>query len=148
MGGWIGAVVIYVTLALAGAAVGVVGAFVQANSADLGSLSMPYGIVIAIAAAVALFWLARFVVRRPRAGVIVAAAGWLAGVLPLSTGRPEGDVVLPSGDLRSYLYLFLPMLAAAVIATLAPAARKADRVLAPGKVGMRDVEHGDTRQLS
>lgn len=110
--------VIYVTLAIAGLFVSVVGAFVHSDSTDLGPIPVPYGLFVAIGAVVSLFWIGRATAPNARSGVIVAGAAWLIGVLPLSTGRPEGDVVLPGGDLRSYAYLFVPLIAAAILATL------------------------------
>lgn len=119
-------IVIYVALVIMGFVVGVAGAFVQAIDTSIAGVPVPYGLVIAVGAAASAFWLARLIAPRGRAGVIVASAAWLVGVLPLSTGRPEGDIILPGGDARSYAYLFLPVLIAAALATLPSPDRRHD----------------------
>ena len=110
-------IAVYLALALAGLLAGLTGVFVQALSVRIGGLPVRYGVAIAAGGAIGLFILGRLVTSS-RAGVIVPAAGWLLAILPFTTSRPEGDTVLSGNGPGSYIFLFLPTLAAAMLATL------------------------------
>jgi hypothetical protein len=96
----------------------------KAYSTRVGSVPIRYGVAVAVAGAVSLFALGRSVART-RAGVIAPATGWLLAILPFTVTRPEGDTVLSGNGPGAYLFLFLPTLAAATLATLpAPASSR------------------------
>jgi len=106
----------YIGLAVAGVVVAVIGVFVQAADLRLGGVSIPYGIFLVLGAAIGLFLIGR-IVMRTRAGVVIPAVAYTLTALPLTSGRPEGDVLTPSSDLRSWAYLLVPIAAAVIIAT-------------------------------
>ena len=109
----------YAALALGGLVAGVVGVFVQALSSTLGPVPVRYGVAVAVAGTVGLFALGRSVTGA-RAGVIVPASAWLLAILPFTITRPEGDTVLSGNGPGAYVFLLLPMLAAAALATMPP----------------------------
>jgi hypothetical protein len=74
-------------------AAGVLSAFVHKAALDLGGLSLPVGLVAALAAAAALVLLAR-TVAGSRAAVLVVGAAYGLPVLVLSQLRAEGDLVV------------------------------------------------------
>ncbi|MBW8481463.1 DUF6113 family protein [Actinomadura parmotrematis] len=96
----------YAVLALLGAALGVVGSFLQGFGPAF------LAVAVLIAANAALAWLAAWGMGS-RLGGIVPAAAWLAVVLVLSRQRPEGDLVVP-GTTSGYVFLIGGMVALAV----------------------------------
>jgi Family of unknown function (DUF6113) len=113
----VGSIVVYLVLALTGLASGLVGVFVQALSVRVGPVPVRYGVAVAAGGAIALFVLGRLITSA-RAGVVVPAAGWLLAILPFTVSRPEGDTVLAGNGPGAYIFLFMPTLAAATLATL------------------------------
>ncbi len=113
----VGSIAVYIGLALGGLASGLVGAFVQALSLRVGSLPVRYGVAVAGGGAIGLFVLGRLITSA-RAGAIVPAAGWLLAILPFTVSRPEGDTILAGNGPGVYIFLVLPMLGAATLATL------------------------------
>lgn len=92
-----------VACALAGSATGIAGAFVQADRLILGDVVVPWGMLLAVAAVVA-------VVRGSvwgmgsRAGGWLAFAGWLAFTVLLATQSPSGDLAISGGG-RQWTYV-------------------------------------------
>lgn len=113
------AIAIYVALALGGFAAGVLGVFVQALSNTVGPVPVRYGVAVAAAGAIGLFALGR-AVTGSRAGVIVPATAWFLAILPFTLTRPEGDTVLSGNGPGAYVFLIVPTLAAAALATIPP----------------------------
>jgi hypothetical protein len=112
-------IAIYAALALSGLAAGILGVFVQALRSTAGPIPVRYGVAVAVAGAVGLFALGRSVTGS-RAGVIVPASAWFLAILPFTITRPEGDAVLSGNGPGAYLFLALPTLAAAALATVPP----------------------------
>ena len=104
---------------VAGAAVGLAGAFVQGARVRVGDLALPWGLLLAVAATVALLVLARSLGGGSAWPARAAVVGWAATVVPLSLGRPEGDVVLTS-RWSGLLYLLAGVVAAGVALALPP----------------------------
>lgn len=97
-----------VLAALLGVVVGVVSAFQALRTVH----GIWVGVGFAVIAAAALsFGLAR--ATRASGAPVAATVGWMAAVLYLSTGRPEGDVVVP-GSGQGYAFLLLGVLALAL----------------------------------
>jgi hypothetical protein len=92
--------------------VGVAGSFVQAMDAYVGDVRLPWGVVLAIGATAALVLLAR-ATTSSRWSVGLVAAGWLAGVIPFTFHRPEGDLVIQSG-MTGLLFLVAGVVVAGV----------------------------------
>ena len=92
-------------LALAGLWTGAAGAFAQAITFDFAGVALPVGLVGALAVTATVLLTGARVVRS-RTGAVVPALGWLVAVLVLSSGRPEGDLVLPA-NAGSYAFLLL-----------------------------------------
>lgn len=99
----VGLVLATLALTVAGAGVGVVGAFLQGRSVEIGGVGLPVGILLALCATVAVFVLAGAAVGN-RLGVVGPGIGWVVAVLMLATRRPEGDLVLPA-TATGYAYL-------------------------------------------
>lgn len=97
---------------LLGLAVGVLGAFVHAATWDVLGISVPIGLVLAVAAGAVVLLLARRWAQS-RWGIAVVLAAWLAPVLPLSQVTGEGDLVL-AADGPGVAYLVLVTLLGAV----------------------------------
>ena len=112
-------IAIYAALALGGLVAGVLGVFVQALRTTAGPVSVRYGVAVAAAGAVGLFALGRSLTGS-RAGVLVPASAWFIAILPFTVTRPEGDSVLSGNGPGAYVFLVLPMLAAAALATVPP----------------------------
>lgn len=121
----------YLSLVVAGFAVGVAGSFVQAVSIRLGPIPVPLGLAGMLAATGSVFFAGAWLDSRP-IGVLLPVLAWMVGVFPFTIERPEGDLVL-SGDLRSYGYVLLGAVLA-VIAALYPYPGR-------GEVGARSHDH-------
>jgi hypothetical protein len=91
-------------LTIVGVLVGVTGAFIHSAAVDVGPVSVPYGLVLAVVGVAALLVMAHLVART-RVGVGAVAAGWLLPVVVLSQARPAGDVVIAS-DTIGMVFLF------------------------------------------
>ncbi|MEW2546099.1 DUF6113 family protein [Streptomyces sp. NPDC047002] len=105
-------------LLVLGAAVGVAGALVQ------GGL-FPGGLLLALAATAAVF-LGGQRATGSQWGLGAAVLGWLASVVLLSTGRPEGDGAFAAG-IGPLVYLLGGMVIAVICATVARPAASAAR---------------------
>ncbi|WP_371498907.1 DUF6113 family protein [Kitasatospora sp. NBC_00374] len=99
----------YVALFVLGGLVSLCGAFVQA-------LWAPAGLLLALAATLAVFY-GGLRLTGTKLGAGIPLAGWFAMLLVLMTPRPEGDLVI-STAVTSYLYLFLGSVGGVVCATL------------------------------
>ncbi|MEV4616038.1 DUF6113 family protein [Kitasatospora sp. NPDC049258] len=99
----------YVLLFVLGALVSLCGAFVQA-------LWPPAGLLLALAATLAVFY-GGLRLTGTKLGAGIPMAGWFAVLLVLMTPRPEGDLVI-STAVTSYLYLFLGSVGGVICATL------------------------------
>ncbi|WP_063837004.1 DUF6113 family protein [Phaeacidiphilus oryzae] len=99
----------YVLLLLLGAVVGIAGCFVQA-------LWFPGGLLLALFATAGLFY-GGTRLTGTRLGALVPAIGWFVALLPAMGQRPEGDLLL-TGELGSYVYLFVGAISAVICATL------------------------------
>lgn len=83
----------YAVAALAGAVTGLAGSFLQAARLTVGSLTLPWGVVLALGSSVLVFVGAGLLIRSRR-GAFAAGAGWLAAVASVALPRREGDLVL------------------------------------------------------
>ncbi|MER5863949.1 DUF6113 family protein [Kitasatospora sp. NPDC002040] len=104
-----GRVVAYVLLFLLGALVSLCGGFVQ-------TLWAPAGLLLALAASVAVFY-GGLRVTGTKLGAGVPLAGWFLVLMVLMAPRPEGDFVFAAG-FTSYAYLFLGAVGGVICATL------------------------------
>jgi len=123
--GWAGVALVAVVAALA--------ALLEAFLVPLyaGSVIVPVSVLLAVAGSVALPRMARALVPRTGASLVPLLA-WLAVMLGLLIGRPEGDVAFPgaptSAELTFYGTLFGGVLAglAAVALSVPPPVRRED----------------------
>ena len=123
--GWAGVALVAVVAALA--------ALLEAFLVPLyaGSVIVPVSVLLAVAGNVALPRMARALVPRTGASLVPLLA-WLAVMLGLLIGRPEGDVAFPgaptSAELTFYGTLFGGVLAglAAVALSVPPPVRRED----------------------
>ncbi|MBO8192711.1 hypothetical protein ITI46_13695 [Streptomyces oryzae] len=105
-----GRIAVYVALAVLGLLTGAAGALVQGGW-------FPLGLLLALAAAVGLFW-GGAKLCRTKTGAAVPGAGWVLAVLLMTPARAEGDFLFAAG-IASYVYLFGGMLAAVMCTTVA-----------------------------
>ncbi|MFJ8072931.1 DUF6113 family protein [Streptomyces sp. NPDC096176] len=116
-----GRIVAYLALVVLGAVVGTAGSLVQAAW-------FPGGLVLALLASAGLFLGARRATGT-QLGAVSSAVGWLAAIVVLSTGRPEGDGVFAAG-IGPLVYMLGGMAIAVMCATMSrlphPAAGRAD----------------------
>ncbi len=75
---------------------GVAGVFLHRAAMHVGSVRIPYGLVLALFSTVALVALVRAVTPR-RIGAVLALLAWLLAVIPFTAKRPEGDLLIASG---------------------------------------------------
>ncbi|MCZ7458163.1 DUF6113 family protein [Streptomyces sp. WMMC940] len=99
----------YIGLAVLGVAVGTAGSLVQAAW-------FPLGLLLALLGAAALFY-GGLRATGTQLGVVAPAAGWVAAVLLLSAGRPEGDGVF-AGGLGEIVFLLGGTVLAVMCATM------------------------------
>ncbi|MFJ9518164.1 DUF6113 family protein [Kitasatospora sp. NPDC101801] len=104
-----GRLVAYPLLFVLGAVVSLCGCFVQ-------SLWPPAGLLLALAATLAVFY-GGLRVTGTKLGAGVPLAGWFLLLMVLMAPRPEGDFVLAAG-FTSYAYLFLGAVGGVICATL------------------------------
>jgi hypothetical protein len=81
---------------LAGAVVGLLGAFHHSRDAEVLGVDLPVGLIAGVAALVLTQLLAQALLLRG-AGPSLVLFGWLVVVVVLGTSRPEGDLVIPAG---------------------------------------------------
>lgn len=103
---------------LGGAALGLVGGFLQAVEVTIGSISVPFWMVIVLAA---MLTTARAITinygsRKP---AIAWFVGWLAVTLLLSTPLPSGDQVISAGVVQM-VYVFGGAVLGAMFVSLPP----------------------------
>ncbi|RCG19481.1 hypothetical protein DTL70_22140 [Streptomyces diacarni] len=103
-------IAVYAALAVLGLLTGAAGGLVQ-------GAWFPLGLLLALAAAVGLFW-GGAKLCRTKPGAAVPGAGWVVAVLLMTTSRAEGDFLFAAG-LAGYVYLFGGMLAAVMCTTIA-----------------------------
>ncbi|MET9802194.1 DUF6113 family protein [Streptomyces sp. NPDC006368] len=99
----------YVGLAVLGSLVGVAGSLVQSGW-------FPGGLLLALAATAGLFY-GGLRLTGTTVGVGAAGFGWLAAVVVLSFGRPEGDGVF-AGGIAELVFLLGGMAVAVICATM------------------------------
>jgi hypothetical protein len=92
------------------------GAILQAQRVQVGTVWIPTGFFVAIAVLVPLsraaaWWL------RSRLGAVYLGIGWLIGTLAMGTSSPWGDLILDSGT-RQLAYLVIGAVLLAAAATL------------------------------
>lgn len=104
-----GRIVAYLVLVLLGGLVGIAGALVQGGW-------FPGGLLLALLATAGLF-AGGLRVTGTQVGVGAPALGWLAAVILLSIGRPEGDGVFAAG-VGPLVYLLGGMVVAVICATM------------------------------
>jgi len=95
-----------------GGGVGVLATFQARHVVVVSGAAVPVGLVPALVGTAAVVVLAGALVGS-RVAAAAAAAGWLAAVIVISAGRPEGDVVI-AGDTEGLVWLGLGALAASV----------------------------------
>ncbi len=83
---------------------GVAGSFLHRSGLHVGSVRIPYGVVLAVGSTLLLVALVR-AATASRLALALAAAGWILGVIPFTIKRPEGDLVIASGA-AGLLFLF------------------------------------------
>ncbi|MBO8187476.1 hypothetical protein JW592_18715 [Streptomyces sp. DW4-2] len=105
-----GRVAVYAALAVLGVLTGITGTLVQGGW-------FPLGLLLALAAAVGLFW-GGSKLCRTKVGAAAPGAGWVLAVLLMTPSRAEGDFLFAAG-IASYVYLFGGMLAAVMCTTIA-----------------------------
>ena len=115
----IGRVLAYVGLLLAGAVLGVLGAFVQADRTVVptpwGPVPVPWGVVVVLVALCAVIRGAAWAAGRRSAGWLVFA-GWLVATFAMATESPSGDLAIAEGG-RQWLYLLAGVTLGAASAT-------------------------------
>jgi hypothetical protein len=90
----------------------------------------PGGLVLALLAAVGLFY-GSLRATETQLGVVAPAVGWLAAVVVLSIGRPEGDGAFSAG-IGPLVYMLGGMAVAVMCATMS---RPAQPGGGPGRLG-------------
>lgn len=95
----------YAGLFLAGVAVGVIGAFVQANRLLVGTVAVPWGTVLVLVTLVLGVRGASWLVGS-RVGGAAAYAGWLVATVLLAVSSPSGDLAISDGG-RQLAYLLV-----------------------------------------
>lgn len=76
--------------------VAVVGTFMHGAMVRIGTVPIPYGLVLALAWLAGVLLLA-YKAARARLGVVSVATAWLLPVWLLAQERPAGDVVIANG---------------------------------------------------
>jgi hypothetical protein len=118
-----GRIAAYLGLAVLGALVGIAGSLVQ-------GAWFPGGLVFALLAAVGLFY-GSLRATETQLGVVAPAVGWLAAIVLLSIGRPEGDGAFSAG-IGPLVYMLGGMAVAVMCATMS---RPAQPGGGPGRLG-------------
>ncbi|MBT2438828.1 hypothetical protein J7E93_01535 [Streptomyces sp. ISL-36] len=109
-------IVWYVLLLVLGALVGAAGSLAQ-------NAWFPGGLAVALLATAAVFY-GGLRATDTQLGIVAPGAGWLAAIILLSLGRPEGDGVF-GGGFAEMLYLLGGMALAVMCATMARLTRPA-----------------------
>ncbi|MFF4227695.1 DUF6113 family protein [Streptomyces sp. NPDC001820] len=104
-----GRIAAYLGLAVLGALVGFAGSLVQ-------GAWFPGGLVLALLAAAGLFY-GSLRATGTQLGVVTPAVGWLAAIVLLSIGRPEGDGAFSAG-IGPLVYMLGGMAVAVMCATM------------------------------
>ncbi len=99
----------FAVIGVLGAVCGFAGVLVSRMSTSVAGIPLPYGLLLAVVAAAALFREARH--ARGSAGVVAGAVGWAVPVLVGSWPRPEGDILV-GGDAVGIGFVLLGILAA------------------------------------
>jgi len=104
---------LYVSYAVFGAMIGIIGAFTFNRS-----IVIAIGIcLVNLVAFRAMGWAAS-----TRLGAIVPSVSWALAMFVLAAARPEGDVIVPATT-AGYIFIFGGMTAAIVATYLTPASR-------------------------
>lgn len=104
-----GRIAAYLGLAVLGGLVGIAGSLVQ-------GAWLPGGLVLALLAAAGLFY-GSLRATGTQLGVVAPAVGWLAAIVLLSIGRPEGDGAFSAG-IGPLVYMLGGMAVAVMCATM------------------------------
>jgi hypothetical protein len=105
-----------------GLVVGVVGAFTQADRTYIGSVLLPYGLVLTLTFVVCVqVWFARH--RNSRVAGVGVLTGWVVATIGLGFDTPTGDVAL-AGNLLVTTYLVAGSVVMATLAMLRPRAHE------------------------
>ena len=107
----------YVGLVCGGVVLGAVGAVMAAARVTVGSVTIPWGLVLAVLTLVVCVRASVWYAGTRTAGLAVMA-GWALPVVAFATVNPGGDVLLPDMP-RTYVYL----VASAVLGVVAAAWR-------------------------
>ena len=118
-----GRIAAYLALIVLGAVVGTAGSLVQAAW-------FPGGLLLALLASAGLF-LGSLRATGTQLGAVSSAAGWLAAIVVLSTGRPEGDGVFAAG-IGPLVYMLGGMAIAVICATMSRLSQPGG---GPGRLG-------------
>ncbi|MGH8868008.1 MAG: DUF6113 family protein [Actinomycetes bacterium] len=108
----------YAGLALAGALLGVAGAFLHAVPLDVMGARLPLLLPVVLGV-LAVVVVGGGVVTGGRLGAALPALGWLLCTLPFAFPRPEGDLVVGAGG-TSVAYLLLGVVVAGLGVVAAP----------------------------
>ena len=92
-----------VGLVVAGLALGVLGAVLTASHVTVRGVTLPWGLVLSLAAVLACVRGGSWLVGSRRGGALVGL-GWVLPTLAFATVNPGGDVLLPD-EARTYVYL-------------------------------------------
>jgi len=114
----------YLACLVAGAFMGVVGAFLQASRALVAGVTIPWGLVLALVALLVLIRAAIEVTGSRWGGWIVLLA-WLAATVAFASELPSGALVISAGG-RQMAYLLGGVVVGAAAAMVPSVARLRD----------------------
>jgi hypothetical protein len=108
----------FVGCVLAGAVIGISGAFLQGARAIVGGVALPWGLVVALVALLVLVR-AGVEVTRSRWGGWLVLLTWIALTVAFAAELPSGDLVISAGG-RQMAYLLGGVIVGAAAATVPP----------------------------
>lgn len=108
----------FVGCVLAGAVIGISGAFLQGARAIVGGVTLPWGLVVALVALLVLVR-AGVEVTRSRWGGWLVLLTWIALTVAFAAELPSGDLVISAGG-RQMAYLLGGVIVGAAAATVPP----------------------------
>lgn len=114
-------VLAYLGCLLAGLAIGVAGAFLQAMRFLVGGVTIPWGLVLALVALIVLVR-AGIELTQSRWGGWIVLLVWIAATVAFAAELPSGDLVISAGG-RQMVYLFGGVVLGAAAATVPPVDR-------------------------
>jgi len=114
-------VLAYLGCLLAGLAIGVAGAFLQAMRFLVGGVTIPWGLILALVALIVLVR-AGIELTQSRWGGWIVLLVWIAATVAFAAELPSGDLVISAGG-RQMVYLFGGVVLGAAAATVPPVDR-------------------------